>query len=155
MKLPCSVEMSKHSMRRGGASSARALSSCRSAWAFFGAVVGVSRAHHVAHEGVPRVGGGHVEQVALLAALRAVEAHGAPALLGKPPLDDLGVLELHVEVDLGGDVRRLVVVALEESRGELLGAHVGALVVGNGSTERTVRPSRTQKTQAQLMVSSR
>ena len=32
VKAPCRVEMSKHSMRSGGASRASALSSCRSAW---------------------------------------------------------------------------------------------------------------------------
>ena len=32
VKRPWMVEMSKHSMRFGGASSARALSSCSSAW---------------------------------------------------------------------------------------------------------------------------
>ena len=32
VKAPCRVEMSKHSMRMGGASSASALSSCKRAW---------------------------------------------------------------------------------------------------------------------------
>ena len=115
MKRPCRVEMSKHSMRMGGASSASA-------------VVGIAGAHHVAHEGVARVGGGHVKKTLLLAALRAVEAAEVPALLREPALQDLRVGEIAGEADLGGDVGRLVVVALEEAALELLLPHVQALV---------------------------
>ena len=93
-----------------------------------GAIVGIARAHHVAHQGVPGVLGGHVEQAALLAALRAPQAAAAPALLGEPPGDELGVGQLAGQVDLRGDVGGLVVVALDKARHELLLAHVEALV---------------------------
>lgn len=93
-----------------------------------GAVVGIAGAHHVAHEGVTRVGGSHVKKTLLLAALRAVEAAEVPALLREPALQDLRVGEVAGETDLGGDVGRLVVVALEEAALELLLPHVQALV---------------------------
>ena len=83
---------------------------------------------HVAHEGVTRVGRGHVEQVALLATPGTMKAHGAPALLGKPPGDDVCVGELAIEVHLRRDVRRLVVVALHKAGDELLLPHVQTLV---------------------------
>ena len=93
-----------------------------------GAVVGIAGAHHVAHEGVARVGGGHVKKTLLLATLRAVEAAEVPTLLREPALQDLRVGEVAGEADLGGDVGRLVVVALEEAALELLLPHVQALV---------------------------
>ena len=93
-----------------------------------GAVVRVARAHHVAHERVPGVRGGHVEQAALLAALRSPQPHGVPALLGEPSLDELRVLELRGQVHLGRHVGRLVVVALEEAGDELLLPRVESLV---------------------------
>ena len=92
------------------------------------AVVRVAGADHVAHEGVPGVGAGHLEQVLLLAALRAVETDVMAALLGEPAGDDVAVRERDGEADLGGDVGRLVVVALDEAGLELVLAHVGALV---------------------------
>ena len=93
-----------------------------------GAVIGVARAHHVAHERVAGVGRRHVQEVALLAALRVVDVAGAPALLGEPLREELGVRKVDVHVNLGGNICRLVVVALEEAALKLDLPHVGALV---------------------------
>ena len=65
-----------------------------------GAVVRVARAHHVAHERMAGVGGRHVQEVALLAALRVMDVAGAPALLGKPFREELGVRQVYVHVHL-------------------------------------------------------
>ena len=93
-----------------------------------GAVVGVPGAHHVAHERMAGVPGAHVEQPALLAALRTVQDALAPALLAEPLAYQLGIGKVDSEVDLGGDVCRLVVVALHKARDQLLLGHVEALV---------------------------
>ena len=93
-----------------------------------GAVVGIARPHHVARERVVRVVAGHVEQMPLLASLGTVEVTGAPSLLGEPLPHHLGVGQVDREVDLGGDVGRLVVVALDEAADELLLGDVEPLV---------------------------
>jgi hypothetical protein len=74
------------------------------------------------------VGGRHVQEVALLAPLGVMDVAGAPALLGKPFREELGVRQVYVHVHLGGDICRLVVVALEEAALQLDLPHVGALV---------------------------
>ena len=93
-----------------------------------GAVVGIARAHHVAVERVVGVGRRHLQQMALLAALRDVHATDAATARGQPLGDELGVGELQRHADLCGHVGRLAVVALDEALDELLLAHVGALV---------------------------
>ena len=112
VNAPWMVEMSKHSMRSGGAGSASALSKLQEG--LVGAVVGVAGAHHVAHEHVPGVALGHLHEAVLLAALRAMQARDAPALAGEPLPDHLGIRQIDGEIDLGGDVGGLVVVALDE-----------------------------------------
>lgn len=90
-----------------------------------------------------------LEQVVLLAALGAMQA----AALGGKPLYHLAVFKLAGDVDLCGDIRRLIVIALDEALYELFFRDVEALV--QNELAGALRPSRTTKTQAPAMVSSR
>ena len=74
------------------------------------------------------VGSRHVKQMALLTPLGVMDAADAPALLGKPVGEKRSIRQININVNLGGNVGRLVVVALEEASLELDLPHVGALV---------------------------
>ena len=69
-----------------------------------------------------------LEQVVLLAALGAVQAAHAAALGGKLYPYQLAVFMLAGDIDLCGDIRRLVVIALDEALYELFFRDVEALV---------------------------
>jgi hypothetical protein len=96
----------------------------------------------------------HLEEIALLASLRPMKAADVPPLLREPLRDVLPVRQLYRDIDLGGDICSLVVVALDEGLGKLGLGDIKALSRMN-STERIVLPSRTTKTQAHEIVSSR
>lgn len=93
-----------------------------------GAVVGIPGAHHVAHERVSGVSLGSLEQTMLLATLRAMHAAHAASSLGKPCPDELSVRKLACHVHLGGNVRGLIVIALDEASDELLLRYIEPLV---------------------------
>ena len=93
-----------------------------------GAVIGISGAHHIAHEGMAGIAHAHLHQPMLLAALRTMENAFAAALLTQPLANNRGVFHIAGNIDLCGNIRGLVVVALDESRDELLLVHVKALI---------------------------
>ena len=93
-----------------------------------GAVVCIAGAHHVAKQRMAGVSLRRLEQVVLLAALGAVQAAHAAALGGKPLPYHLAVFKLAGDVDLCGDIRRLVVIALDKALYELFFRDVEALV---------------------------
>ncbi len=84
-----------------------------------GAVVSVPRSHHVAHEGMARIFGCHIEQTVLFATLRPMEMAGTLTLACKPLPQRLRILKLDGKVDLSWNISRLVVIALKKARLEL------------------------------------
>ena len=80
-----------------------------------GAVVSVPRSHHVAHEGMARIFGCHIEQTALFATLRPMEMAGTLTLARKPLPQRLRILKLDGKVDLSWNISRLVVIALKKA----------------------------------------
>ena len=71
-----------------------------------GAVVSVPRSHHVAHEGMARIFGCHIEQTVLFATLRPMEMAGTLALACKPLPQRLRILKLDREVYLSWNISR-------------------------------------------------
>ena len=93
-----------------------------------GAVVSVPRSHHVAHEGMARIFGCHIEQTVLFATLRPMEMAGTLALACKPLPQRLRILKLDREVYLSWNIGRLVVIALKKARLELFLVNIKTLV---------------------------
>ena len=93
-----------------------------------GAVVSVPRSHHVAHEGMARIFGCHIEQTVLFATLRPMEMAGTLALACKPLPQRLRILKLDREVYLSWNISRLVVIALKKARLELFLVNIKTLV---------------------------
>ena len=93
-----------------------------------GAIVSIPRAHHVAHEGMARIFGSHIEQAVLFAALRPMEMARAFALARKPLPQRFGILKLDRKIDLGWNISRLVVIALKKARLKLFLVDIQALI---------------------------
>jgi hypothetical protein len=70
----------------------------------------------------------HLEEIALLASLRPMKTADVSPLLREPLRDVLPVRQLYRDIDLGGDVCSLVVVALDEGLGKLGLGDIEALV---------------------------
>ena len=93
-----------------------------------GAVVSVPRSHHVAHEGMARIFGCHIEQTVLFATLRPMEMAGTLTLARKPLPQRFRILKLDGKVDLSWNISRLVVIALKKARLELFLVNIKTLV---------------------------
>ena len=94
-----------------------------------GALVGIARAHHKAHERMASVGLRQIEQFHLFAALGHMDGHLAGAPFRQPRLQQLGIVrQLAVDAHLVGHVGAGGVVALEEACDKLLLPHVESLV---------------------------
>ena len=94
-----------------------------------GALVGIARAHHKAHESMVGVGLRQIEQLLFLAALGHMDGHLAGAPFRQPRLQQLGVVgQLAGDAHLVGHVGTGGVIALEEACDKLLLPHVEPLV---------------------------
>ena len=80
-----------------------------------GAVVGIAGLDHVAAQRPARVVLRLEQQVVLLATNGTVHLARTAALVRQPAPQKLGVLQVLGDVDLRGNVGRLVIVALEET----------------------------------------
>ena len=93
-----------------------------------GAVVGIPRAHHIAHKGMASIFRCHIEQAVLLTPLGPMEMAGTLTLACKPLPQRFCVLKLNREIDLSWNISCLIVIAFKKTRLELLLVNIQALI---------------------------
>ncbi len=93
-----------------------------------GAIVCITRTHHVAHKRMTSIALTSLEQPILLTTLRTMEHALAATLLRKPLPYHLGISKLKRHVNLGRNIGCLVVVALYKASYKLLLGNIKALI---------------------------